>query len=71
MNPSPKHKMETKTQKPCVNENTLMHKHCKINKTPCVLEFQITKSDLKSQILGLYPKHEIFETLFTLELVPR
>jgi hypothetical protein len=38
-----------------------------IGKLHCAFEFQITKNDLKSQDLGLYPKHKIFGTLFTLE----
>jgi hypothetical protein len=54
--------------------NTKMHKL-----TPCikhietciqqynVLKYQITKSDLRSYKLGLYPIHRIIKTLFTFE----
>jgi len=34
-----------------------------------VLKFQIIKNDPKSHKLQLYSIHEIFQTLFTLELI--
>jgi hypothetical protein len=39
--------------------------------TLCVMEFLITKSDLKKYNLRLYPKHKISQTQFTLKLVPK
>jgi len=59
------------TQKPCANENYITWKNCKTKRTPYTLEPQITKNDLKSQNLRLYPEPKIFKTMFTLELVPR
>jgi hypothetical protein len=35
-----------------------------------VLKSQIIKSDLKTHNLVLYPKHQITQMTFTLELVP-
>jgi hypothetical protein len=36
----------------------------------CVLESQITKSDLRSHNLRLHPIHLILNIAFTLELIP-
>ncbi len=44
--------------------NYITHKNYKANKTLFVLGSQITRS----QNLKLYPKHKIFETMFTLDL---
>lgn len=40
------------------------------NITQYVLEFQITKKDLKPFKKGLYPKHKKFKIAFPMELVP-
>ncbi len=56
-NLSPKQEMNY-TQKYVGQWN--LHKNIKnLQHQTCVLEFQITKSDLKTYNLGFYPKHEI------------
>jgi hypothetical protein len=41
-------------------------KFAKQKKTPCIQEFQIAKTNLKSQNLKLYPNFKISKTIFTL-----
>jgi hypothetical protein len=48
--------MENKNTKPCEKNCIKAQKNYKAKKL-CVLEFQITKNDLKNHNLGLYPKH--------------
>jgi hypothetical protein len=66
-NASPKHKMKRQKHH-MLKEN--WHNTKKLQcKKKCVLEFQITKNDLRPHNLRLYPINKISRTLFTLELV--
>jgi hypothetical protein len=48
---------KTTTHKHGKIETYITHENKKTKKTPCHLEFQINKNDLKMHNLGLYPKH--------------
>jgi hypothetical protein len=66
-NPSPRYKK----QKHNNHVQKKLHKHRKIwqNKKHYALESEIIKSDLKPLTKGLYSKHKMFETMFSLESI--
>ncbi len=50
----------------CNPKTYIKNKNC-VTYNQCVLESQMTKSDLKPLTNGLYPKHKMFATMFPLE----